>query len=768
MSHDFKGRREDERLLTGTGHFTTDWHLPSQAHGVFLRSNHAHARIVAVDPQPALDMPGVIAVVTSADLDAAGYGPIPSQDPGPGLDGFQFRAPERPALARDRVRFVGEPVALVVAETEAIANDACEQIVVDYEELPVVTTPAEASEPDAVQLHESVPGNLVYDFGYGDREATKAALADAAHIVHLTLDAQRVAGNPMEPKSCLARYDAAHDRYDIYTPTQGLSDIRKTLSQITGLAPEQIHVHARDVGGGFGVRNEVYPETVAVLLAARLTSRPVKWTGTRSETIVSDHQGRGVVLSATLGLNRRGRFLGLAVEWLVNMGAYCSKSGPFINTMASPRSMATNIYKVPALFGHHRLVLTNTTPGTAYRGAGRPSVAYLWERLIDEAARVTGIDRIELRRRNFIPADAFPYKTPSGSTYDCADAAGLLTVALQAADWDGFKARRRAAKARGRLRGMGCATFIEPSGSVGKEEIAIHFGEDGGITLHTLAGPTGQGHETVHTKIVADLLGVDHDRVQLRPSDPKGPPLTGLGTFGSRSLISHGVALHHGAKAVIEKGLELAAQALEAAPADIVFANGSYRVKGTDHEIGLTDLIAQHAGDGGHVLDTNVTVPVAAAFPSGAHISEIEIDPETGTVEVVNYVAVDDCGTIYSHVMVEGQLHGGLMQGLGQVIGEQCVYEGSSGQPLTGSFMDYFMPRATDLPPVTLIDRPIPSPANPLGAKGAGEAGATGAVPCLANAVHDALAAAGVHHVEMPYTPFRIWSALQKPASEAG
>jgi carbon-monoxide dehydrogenase large subunit len=748
--------------LTGTGRFTADWNLPRQVYGAFLRATHAHARILSLDTRAARQLVGVLAVLTGADVAAAGYKPAPTTNPGPGLDGFALRVPPRPALAQECVRYVGEPVALVVAETEAIALDACERIAVDYEPLPAITAPAAAMAPGAIQLHDSVAGNLAYEFGYGDRDATEAALAQADYQVRLTVEAQRIAGNPMEPKACVVSYDASTDSFDVYMPTQGMSDVRTGFVHITGLPAERFRVHAHDVGGGFGVRNEVYPEYVAVLLAARTLKRPVKWTGTRAETMVSDHQGRGVVLTGTLGLDRNGRFLGIHIEWLVNLGAYCSKSGPFINTMASPRSMASNIYRVPALFGHHRLVFTNTTPGTAYRGAGRPSVAYLWERLIDEAARVTGIDRIELRRRNLIPQDAFPYKTPSGSTYDCADAAGLLEAALEAADWRGFAARRRAAKSRGRLRGIGCALFIEPSGAVGKEEIAIRFKGNGDIMLYTLSGPTGQSHETVHAQIVADVLGVDPETVHLRASDPAGPPLSGLGTFGSRSLVSHGVALHHGAHEVIKKGLELAAQALEAAPADIVFEDGRYIVKGTDHKINLVELARRHMAGGGNALDTRVTVPVSAAFPSGAHVSEVEIDPETGAIEVVRYVAVDDCGTIYNHAIVEGQLHGGLMQGLGQVMGEQCLYDPESGQLLTGSFMDYCMPRAADLPPLRLIDRPVPSPANPLGAKGAGEAGATGAVPCLANAVHDALVPVGVRHIEMPYTPFRIWSAIRQ------
>jgi len=764
MASHAKGRREDARLLTGTGRFTADWNLPGQVHAAILRSKHAHARIVSVDTKAARALPGVLAVLTGEDWAAAGFKSTVSQNPGPGHAGFALRAPDRPALSVGRVRFVGEPIAIAVAETETQALDACEAIEFEFEDLPVVTTPAEASAPGAVQLHDISPDNVSYDLSFGDSAAVEAAFARAAHKVSLTLDAQRISGNPMEPKACTIAYDTSTDSYDVYMQTQGMSDIQNALAHVTGLPPEKFRVHARDVGGGFGVRNEVYPENVAVLLAARTVKRPVKWVGTRSDSIVSDHQGRGAVLTGTLALDQDGKFIGYKVEWLVNLGAYCSKSGPFINTMASPRSMASNIYKVPALFARNKLVFTNTTPGTAYRGAGRPNVAYLWERLVDEAARVTGIDRISLRRRNLIPKGDFPYKTPSGSTYDCADPSGLLASVLEAADWKGFARRRRESKKRGKLRGIGCAMFIEPSGAVGKEEIAIRFGRNGEISLYTLAGPSGQGHETVHAQIVADILGADPETVHLHTSDPTGPKLTaGTGTFGSRSLLSHGVALHHGAKKVVEKGMELAAQALEASPADIVFEKGDYVVRGTDHKISLSELARKHASDGTNALDTTLQTPVSAAFPSGGHISEVEIDPDTGLVDIVRYIAVDDAGIVYNHDIVEGQIHGGLMQGIGQVLGEHCNYDPDSGQLLTGSFMDYYMPRAAVLPgELTLVDRPVPSPANPLGAKGAGEAGTTGSVPCLANAVHDALATVGVTHVEMPYTPAKIWAAIKQ------
>ncbi len=761
MSAPFKGRREDRRLLTGRGRFTADWDRPGQAHGAFLRSDRAHARIVSIDTSAADAMPGVIRVLTGADVAAAGWRTPPTQGIGTGADGKPIIVPERPCLAIEKVRFAGEPVALVVAETVDQAEDAAEAIVVEYDDLPVLIHAADAARPDAVQLHDTAPGNRVFEFEYGDRAATAAALAGAAHVVEVTLHAQRIAGVPMEPKACLAEHHAATDSFDVYMQTQGLNDIQSGLAHVTGVPRERFRVHALDVGGGYGVRNELYPENVAVVLAARLVGRPVKWVGSRSETLVSDHHGRGAHLKGRLALDRDGHFIGIEVEWLVDTGAYCSNAGPLINTIASPRSMAINVYRVPTVFGRHHLILTNTTPTAPYRGAGRPNVAYLWERLVDEAARVTGIDRIEIRRRNLIPKDAFPYKSPLGTAYDSGDPAGLLDTALKAADWAGFEARRAEARARDRLRGIGLAVFIEPSGAVGAEEIKIEFRSDGTLSLYSNAGPSGQGYETVYPEIVAGVLGLDPDKMRLHSSDPLGPQLAGTGSFGSRSLISHGAALHAGALEVVEKGRQLASQLLEVAPADIEFAKGRYVVKGTDLAMSLADIAARHKGSGANPLDTQTKLNVGSAFPSGAHVAEVEIDPGTGRIEIVKYTAVDDCGVIYNHKIVEGQLLGGLVQGIGQVLTEQIVYDDESGQMLSGSFMDYAMPRAEILSRVAMLDRGVPSPANPLGAKGAGEAGATGAVPTLANAVHDALAPLGVREIAMPYTPGRVWSAIE-------
>jgi len=757
-----RGRREDFRLITGTGRYTADWNLPGQAHAAFLRSDRAHAEIVSIDTGAARAVPGVIAVLTGADVVAAGFKTPPAILFMKGKGGSAFKLPHRHALAHERVRFVGEPVALVVAESEAAAQDGAERIAIEYRDVKAVVTPEDALAAGAPQLHADVPGNLAMEYEYGAAAPVEAAFAQAAHVARVTLEAQRIAGNPMEPKACLATYDAANGVYDLYLPTQGMSALRDGLAQVTGVAPDKIRIHAHDVGGGFGVRNEVYPEFAALFLATRLVGRPVKWVGTRAETILSDHHGRGAKLAGALALDEEGNFLALRIEWLVDLGAYASNAGPFINTGAAPTSSAVNAYRTPAVYGSHRLVFTNATPTTAYRGAGRPNVSYLAERLVDEAARISGIDRIALRRKNLIPKSAFPYKTPTGSTYDSGDPPGLLREALEAADWKGFERRRRAARRDGKLRGIGCAVFIEPSGAVGQEEIAIRFTADGELDLFTLSGASGQGHETVFPEIIADILGVGADSVRLRASDPDGPSLSvGTGTFGSRSLISHCGALVTGAREVIRKGMELAAKELEVAESDLVFERGRYRVPGTDVSIALVELARRVAGAGDNLLDTQMKVAIAGAFPSGAHVAEVEIDPATGVLELMRYIAVDDAGKIYHHVIVEAQLVGGLMQGIGQAMGEHCVYEAGTGQLLAGTFMDYFMPRADALPEIALHDRPVPSPANPLGAKGAGEAGTTGAIPTIANAVIDALAPRGITHLDMPFTPARIWEAIR-------
>jgi carbon-monoxide dehydrogenase large subunit len=756
----FTGRREDVRLVTGRGRYTADVNMDKPAAAYFLRSDRAHAKLRGIDTARARAAAGVIDIVTGADLAAAGWKGLPAMAFFKGVGGSSLNVPPRFGLAHERVRFVGEPVAVIVAETEHMAQDAAELIQVDYEDLPVLVEADDAGAADAVRIHDEVAGNLAFEYEYGNREAADQAMAAAAHVVRVTVRAQRIAGNPMEPKSAVASYDAARDAFELAVPTQGISDIKNTLATITGLPLEKFRVRSADVGGGFGIRNEVYPEFLALLLAAKRTGRGVKWIGTRGETLSGDHHARAADLSGELGVDKDGRFVALRVEWLVNLGAFCSNAGPLINTVAAPTSSAISLYNVTAVHGRHKLIFTNTTPTTAYRGAGRPNVAYLWERLVEEAAMVTGIDAIELRRRNVLRKDMFPMKTPTNSNYDSADPARLLKTALQAAAWKGFGKRQRESKRRGKLRGIGLGLFLEPSGGVGKEQVEIRIESGGKLAMYSNAGPSGQGHETVFPAIVADVLGIPADKIELRYNDAATPKMLGTGSFGSRSLISHGAALQTAAKEIVEKAKKLAASELEVAPGDVVFETGTYKVAGTDLKVTLQSLIERKWSEPNSPLDTNTTIDLATAFPSGAHIAEVEIDPDTGELAVVNYIAADDCGTIYNHKLVEGQLHGGLMQGLGQVIGEHIAYDADTGQLLSGSFMDYFMPRAAHLPPITLIDCAVPSPANVLGAKGAGEAGATGSVPALANAVMNALKAVGVRQLEMPYSPDRIWTAI--------
>ncbi|HKU47705.1 MAG TPA: xanthine dehydrogenase family protein molybdopterin-binding subunit [Burkholderiales bacterium] len=752
---EYKGRREDDRLLTGRGRFTADWNFPGQLYGFFLRSDRAHAEIVSLKTGSALSMPGVKAILTGEDT--ADFKTPPPMVRYPGKGGAAIKVPHREVIARQRVRYVGQEVALVVAESPAAAQDAAEAIEIEYRDLPAVVDARAALEPGAPQLHDDLPGNLSFDYVYGDEQATEAAFARAAHVTRLELDSTRVSGTPMEPKACVVAYDAQSESYDIYTGTQGLALMLPNFAAITGVPADKIRIHAHDVGGGFGVRSQAYPEYCALMLAARKLGRPVKWVGSRFETIVSDHHGRAAHLEGELALDGEGRFLGLRIRWVVNAGAFLSQPGPLINTL-NPSTHAINVYRIPALYGRHLLAVTNTTSTTAYRGAGRPNVAYLIERLVDEAARELGMDRAEIRRINFIPKEAFPYKTPVGSTYDSGDPAGEFEEALEKSDWAGFESRRQDSSKKNKLRGIGCAVFCEPSGAgaLPKEEAMIRFGSSGNATLYVMAGPSGQGHETVLPEIVADVLGLSPTEITLRASDPKGPALAGAGTIGSRSMMAHGGALAATAKDVIKKATDFAARELEVSPGDLEFTAGKFRVKGTDVSIPFKEVARRY----GPELDTRGGIPAPASFPGGAHVAEVEIDRDTGEVELLRYVAVDDCGRILNHVLLDGQLHGGIVQGLGQVLAEHCVYDPASGQLLTGTFMDYAMPRAEIMKRVELHDHSVPSPGNPLGVKGAGEAGTTGALPAVANAVIDALRPLGINHLDFPFSPARVWGAM--------
>lgn len=759
-AHPYAGRREDARLLTGAGRYTADWNLSGQAHAAFLRSDHAHAEILSVEIAAASALPGVVAILTGEDAVAAGYDKCHVVMPVPGRDG-PIKVPARPVLAHGRVRYVGEPVALVVAETAAQAMDAAEAIEVRYRALPCVVDAARALAADAPRLFDAIEGNLCFDYEYGDEAATNAAFAAAAHVVSLDLTSDRVVGNPMEPKAALARWDGAW--LDIWAGTQGMTALRDSFAAQSGLAASHIRARAQDVGGGFGIRGSAYPEYLALALAALRAGRPVKWVATRSETFLSDYHGRGLRMRGELALDADGRFLAIRHQWIGDQGAYPVATGPLINSL-NPAMMCIGCYDIPLVHGRHRLALTNTVPITAYRGAGRPDMAYVVERLVDEAAALTGLDRVELRRRNLIGKDRFPHRLPTGkgaAEYDSGDYVDLMDTALASADWPGFASRRVASETAGKLRGIGCAVFVEPAGGVvPKDEVAITFDEDGSAVLHSVVVSSGQGHETVFPEIVARILQIDPHRIRLSAGDPEGPALAGGGAFASRSMMSHGAASSVAAHSVVAKGMALAADKLEAAAADIEYRDGVFRVVGTDRGVSLSDL-ARTKG----ALDADASLPSARAFPSGAHVVEVEIDPDTGIVEIQRYVAVDDCGLVLNHTLLEGQIQGGIAQGIGQVLGEVAIYEDASGQLQTASFMDYAMPRADLLRDLSISDRSVPSPSNPLGVKGAGEAGTTGALPATMNAIIDALRPRGIAHLDMPASAHRVWRALADASS---
>ena len=754
-----KGRLEDERMLKGRGRYASDWNLPGQAYGHFLRSDHGHAEIVSLETGSALRLPGVLAVFTGDDITAGGLKPMPAAAPVKGRGGAEQLATPRPALAQGRVRYVGEPVALVVAETAAAAQDAAEALVVEFRDLPAVIDARAALASGAPQLHDNIPGNLVLDFVGGDEAATDAAFERAARVVRLDSYHTRVVGNPMEPRAGIGAYDAASDSYQLYACTQGATGMRGQMAAVLGLPPERIRVIAEEVGGGFGVRFNIYPEYCALLLAAKRLGRPVKWTGTRSEMFLADEQARDIAQHGEMALDASGRILGMRFKFVSNLGAYLAFTGSFVNTV-NLVSVATGVYDVQAVDVQAKLVVTNTVPTAAYRGAGRPVSSYAIERLVDQAAHELGMDAAEFRRRNLVPKSKFPYRIATGFEYDCGDFEGVLDKALQVSEWGSFEQRRAESRRRGRLRGRGIATYIEASGAGGfapYDQVQLTWDEDAHVTLRATSHSHGQGHETAYAQIVSGVLGVPTETIRLRTADAD-MNLVGNPTGGSRSLLGVGSVMLMASQEVVRKGLALAAEELEAAEADVEFSRGKYRIKGTDRNVDLISLVKQHPG----ALDVDLKdKKVGTTFPNGCHIAEVEIDPETGVAEIVRYVACDDAGNIINHQIVEGQMQGGITQGAGHIFGEQAVYDADSGQLLNGSFMDYPMPRAVLVENLTVLDHPVPTKTNPLGAKGVGEAGVTGSMPCLMNAVVDALRQAGVERFDMPASPQRVWGAIQ-------
>jgi len=752
-------RVEDLRLITGHGKFAADWTLPGQLYAAFLRADRAHAEIVSIDTVAARAAPGVVGVFTGEDAIAAGYTKNLQMLTIAGRDGNKPLPTPRPALAHGKVRFVGEPVVLVIAETQAAAQDATELVEIDYRDLDAVIDPYVALAPGAPQLHAGVPNNQLFDWEAGDLPAVEAALGKAAHVVEVKLESTRVVPNPMEPRVCMIQYDAASGVYDVYTCVQGVNMMKKQLSAATDVPEDKFRIFAKDVGGSFGNRSPQYPEHTALMLAARKLGRPVRWVSTRSEGIASDFHGRANFVTGKLAVDAKGKMLAIHLDWVADMGGYLSPSGGASHTR-NPATCLSGVYRIPALYGRFRLALTNAAPVAAYRGAGRPDVAYFIERLVDEAAVKLKMDRAELRRKNFIPMDAFPYPTPVGAKYELADFEGCLDKALKFADWKGFEARRAEAKKRGRLRGIGMATVIEGTGAGAfhKDEIALEY-RDGLFTAYSVAHSSGQSHETTFTGVIAETLGVPHDRVRLVEGSTE-KTLIGNHTGGSRSMVGAGSVCKIAALKLIEKATPLAAEALECEPSQVTFADGAF--SGMGKSVPLMKLAADVTTKYLTALDVLGEGSVGSTYPNGCHIAEVEIDPETGVTEILDYNTVDDCGVVINHAVVEGQVHGAVAQGAGQVFGEKAHYDPQSGQLLTGTFQDYYMPRAGLLKRIRVEDHPVPSRINVLGAKGAGEAGCTASIPALNNAVLDALRVVGVTHLDMPLTPLRVWEAIQK------
>ena len=763
-------RAEDPRHLTGGGRFTDDTSIAGQAHARFVRSPIAHGEIRAIDTSAAAAMPGVLAIYTGTDLNDDGIGHIPSALPLKNRDGSPYIVPPRPALAVGRVRHVGDAVAVVIAETAIQAEDAAENVALELDPLPVVIEAEQAAASGAPKVWDQAPGNICLDFFIGDEAAADAAFAEAAYVVRQRTDNTRMVVNAMEPRAVIGQYDPAAEKFTIHMPTQGVMGARNTLAKaIFGIEPENMRVISNDVGGSFGMKGAAFVEPIAVLYAARKLGRPVKWCAARTESFVADHQGRASLIDAELAMDRDGNFLALRVTGFGNVGAYVTAMGPAPSTGVTSRNIIS-VYKTPVLSYGVKAVFSNTVPTGPYRGAGRPESKYIMERLIDRAARETGIDRVELRRRNLIPPDGFPWQAPNGQTYDSGEFEAILDKALANSDWTGFETRRADAASHGALRGIGISCYLENTAGAG-ELAHIGFGADGTVTLITGTHDLGTGHATPFAQIICDRLGVPFEAVRLvqNDSDAMSPGASGSG--GSKSLLGTGSAIVDCAAAIVDAGTIAAAHVLEAATEDIVFTigigGGSFGVAGTDRAIGIMELAAHLREIGDLPDDVPDTLDNKAvhdtspsSFPNGCHVCEIEIDPDTGVVEMLRYTVVDDYGVMINPAIVEGQVHGGIVQGVGQVLMENTVYDGD-GQLITGSYMDYTMPRAGDMCAIDFDTHNVPCVTNPLGIKGCGEAGNGGAMPAVMNAILDALAPAGVAELQAPATPHRVWQAIR-------
>ena len=762
-------RAEDPILLRGAGHYSDDFSRPGQVYCVIVRSPHAHGVIRRIDTAAARAVPGVLAVYTASELAAGGISVMPARQVMNNRDGTPMRHQDRPVLATDRVRHAGEAVAAVIADSVAAAKDGAEAVVVDIDPLPAVTEPAAADGRDAPQIYDDVPHNIGVDFHFGDSEAVAAAFAGAAHVTTRRLRNSRVVINPIEPRAALAEYDPERRHFTLYVGCQGVFGFRNYIAQVMGIGRDKVRVVTDRVGGSFGMKQPNMPEHFCILHASRELGRPVKWTDERSGSFVSDTHGRDADFTAELALDRDGHFLAVRLTGYGNLGAAYGAPGP--PTRNAVRN-TLGVYQTPLIEVNTKCVFTTTTPVGAYRGAGRPEANYYMERLVEAAAREMGIGRVELRRRNHIPPQAMPYKAPNGTTYDSGDFTALLDQAVTLADWRGFPARQTESRARGRLRGRGISDYLELTGPPGREMGGIRFEANGDVTIITGTLDYGQGHWSPFAQVLAQRLGIPFGRIRLIQGDSDAL-IAGGGTGGSKSMIVSGNAIVGAADKVIERGRQIAAHVLEAAAADIEFRSGRFVIAGTDRSVGLMELAARlHAG-----LELPPELPqrldVAeiydgppSAFPNGCHIAEVEVDPETGCVDVVKYTFVNDFGTVINPMLVNGQAHGGILQGIGQALREATVYD-DAGQLLTGSFMDYAMPRASDAPHFVHDFHPVPAKTNPLGAKGCGEAGCAGALPSVVNALVDALSEFGIAHIDMPATPERVWRAIREARGRA-
>ncbi|NYZ12189.1 xanthine dehydrogenase family protein molybdopterin-binding subunit [Azospirillum sp. RWY-5-1] len=776
-------RREDKRFLTGSGTYTDDINRPGQTFACMVRSPHAHAAIRGIDTAAALAMPGVVAIYTGADMAADNVNGLPCGWLIHNKDGSPMKEPPHFPLARDRARHVGDTVAVVIAETREQAKDAAEALVIDYEERPAVASAVKALEPGAALVHDDVPGNLCYDWHLGDKAATDAAFAQAAHVTTLDLVNNRLVPNAMEPRAAIGEYDRATGEHTLYTTSQNPHVIRLLMGAfVLGIPEHKLRVVAPDVGGGFGSKIFHYAEEAIVTWAAKKVGRPIKWTAERSESFLTDAHGRDHVSRAELALDKDGNFLALRVHTVANMGAYLSTFASSIPTYLYATLLAGQ-YKTPAIYAEVKAAFTHTTPVDAYRGAGRPEACFLIERIVDKAAIELGIDKAELRRRNFVPKEAMPYQTPVALQYDTGDFAKNLEMALPVVDYAGLAQRKTDAKARGKLRGIGFATYIEacgiaPSNIAGAlgaraglyESAEVRFHPTGSVTVFTGSHSHGQGHETTFAQLVADRFGLPIENIEIVHGDTNKVPF-GMGTYGSRSLAVGGSALVKAMDKVERKAKKIAAHLMEAAEADIEVKDGKFSVAGTDKAVTIGEIaLAAYVPHNYPLeelepgLDEQAFYdPKNFTYPNGCHVCEVEIDPETGVTEVVAFTAVDDFGRVINPLIVEGQVHGGIVQGIGQALLENCVYDDETGQLVTGSYMDYCMPRADDVPSFTVqYHEDQPCTHNPLGVKGCGEAGTIGASAAVINAVVDALAEYGVTHIDMPATPQKIWQIVRQ------